>query len=312
MSRYIMNRIILLIPIIIGITFIVFTLMELAPGDPGTIILGATADPAAVEKLNEELGYNRPFFTKYFDFITSMLRLDFGTSYRTRQPVINEIAVRLPISFKLAFLGLAFSAVIGIPIGVLSAVKQYSLADTIPSIIAMILSAVPSFWLGMMLIYYLSYKWNLLPSYGLSSWQSYIMPMLTIGAVYAASMVRFTRSSMLETIRADYIRTARAKGAGERAVIWKHAMKNGLLPVVTVLGSSFGAQIGGAIITENLFSIPGLGNLTITSIALRDTPTVMATTVVFAVIYNVILLFVDILYAFIDPRIKAKYAKTAK
>lgn len=312
MSRYVLKRILLLIPVIIGITFIVFTLMELAPGDPATIILGATADPAAVEKLNEELGYNRPFFTKYADFLVNMLKLDFGTSYRTRQPVINEIKVRFPISFKLAFFGLAFSAIVGIPIGVLSAVKQYSLMDTLPSIIAMILSAVPSFWMGMMLIYYFAYIKGWLPSYGLNTLGSYILPTLTIGAVYAASMVRYTRSSMLETIRADYIRTARAKGAEERKVIWKHAMKNGLLPVVTVLGSSFGAQIGGAIVTENLFSIPGLGNLTITSISLRDTPTVMATTVVFAVIYNVILLFVDIIYAFIDPRIKAKYVRASK
>ncbi len=311
MGRYIFKRILSLIPIIIGITFIVFTLMELTPGDPATIILGDTADPVAIEKLNEELGHNRPFFTKYFDFVTNMLKGDFGTSYRTRQPVVNEIKVRLPISFKLAFLGLAFSAIIGIPLGVIAAVKQYTLADTIPSVLAMVLSAVPSFWMGMMLIYYLSYKLGLLPSYGLSSWDSYILPTITIGAVYAASMVRYTRSSMLETIRADYIRTARAKGAEEKTVIWKHAMKNGLLPVVTVLGSSFGAQIGGAIVTENLFSIAGLGNLTITSIALRDTPTVMATTVVFAILYNVILLFVDIIYAFIDPRIKAKYVRAA-
>lgn len=310
MSRYIIRRILLLIPIILGITIIVFTLMELTPGDPATVILGDSADPAAVEALNEELGHNRPFFTKYFDFITKMLQGDFGTSYRTRQPVVNELLVRFPVSFKLAFLGLAFSAIIGIPFGAMAAVKQYSLADTVPSFFAMIVSATPSFWMGMMLIYIFAYQLGWVPAYGLGTLTSHILPTITIGAVYAASMVRYTRSSMLETIRADYIRTARAKGAAENTVIWKHAMKNGLLPVITVLGSSFGAQIGGAIITENLFSIPGLGSLTITSIALRDTPTVLATTVVFAVIYNVILLLVDISYAFVDPRIKAKYART--
>ena len=310
MYRYVIKRIIMLVPILIGVTFIVFALMSLAPGDPGSIILGASAEKAHIDALNEKLGYNRPFFEKYFTFLRDMvIKQDFGTSYRTQQPVVNEIAARLPISFQLAFFGLLFSAVIGIPLGVLSAVKQYSLLDTLPSFFAMIMAAVPSFWLGMMLIYYVAFRWDLLPSYGLGTWQHYIMPTITIGSVYAASMMRYTRSSMLETIRADYVRTARAKGAAERAVIWKHAMKNGLLPVVTLLGSSFGAQIGGAIVTENLFSIQGLGNLTILSISTRDTPSVLATTVVFASIYNVILLLIDIVYAFIDPRIKAKYSR---
>lgn len=310
MYRYIIKRILMLIPILIGVTFIVFSLMSLAPGDPGTIILGTSALQEHIDALNEKLGYNKPFFEKYFSFVYDMVvKQDFGISYRTQQPVVNEIKVRLPVSFRLAFFGLLFSAIIGIPLGVLSAVKQYSLLDTIPSFFAMIMAAVPSFWLGMMLIYYLSARANILPSYGLTSFKHYIMPTITIGAVYAASMMRYTRSSMLETIRADYVRTARAKGAAERTVIWKHAMKNGLLPVVTLLGSSFGAQIGGAIVTENLFNIAGLGNLTILSISTRDTPSILATTVVFASIYNVILLLIDIVYAFIDPRIKAKYSR---
>ncbi len=310
MYKYVIKRILLLIPILIGVTFIVFGLMELAPGDPASIILGTSALQEHIDALNEKLGYNKPFFEKYFSFVYNIVvHQDFGVSYRTQHPVINEIKARLPVSFQLAVLGLVFSAIIGIPLGVLSAVKQYSLLDTIPSFFAMIMAAVPSFWLGMMLIYYLAFVLGWLPSYGLGSWQHYIMPTITIGAVYAASMMRYTRSSMLETIRADYVRTARAKGAAERTVIWKHAMKNGLLPVITLLGSSFGAQIGGAIVTENLFSIQGLGNLTILSINTRDTPSVLATTVVFATIYNVILLMIDIVYAFIDPRIKAKYSR---
>lgn len=310
MYKYIIKRILMLIPVLLGVTFIVFGLMELAPGDPGSIILGTSALQEHVDALNEKLGYNRPFLEKYSTFVLNIVtKLDFGISYRTQQPVMNEIRTRLPVSFQLALFGLLFSAVVGIPLGVLSAVKQYSLLDTIPSFFAMIMAAVPSFWLVMMLIYYVSFVLDLLPSYGLGSWQHYIMPTITIGAVYAASMMRYTRSSMLETIRADYVRTARAKGAPERTVIWKHAMKNGLLPVVTLLGSSFGAQIGGAIVTENLFSIQGLGNLTILSINTRDTPSVLATTVVFATIYNVILLMIDIVYAFIDPRIKAKYSR---
>ena len=310
MGRYVLKRLLTLIPLIMGITFIVYGLMSLAPGDPGTAMLGSTATDAQIAAYNHAVGFDRPFLVKYFDFLYNMIfKLDFGVSYRTRQPIIDEIILRLPVSFKLAFLGLSFSAVVGIPLGVLSAVKQYSLLDTMPTFLALFLQAMPAFWLGMMMIYVFSYKLGWLPAYGMESAKSFIMPTIAIGAVYAARMLRFTRSSMLETIRADYVRTARAKGAAERTVIWKHALKNGLLPVVTLLGSSFGAQIGGAIVTENLFSLPGLGTLTLNSINLRDTPTVVATAVVFAIIYNVILLMVDILYAFIDPKIKAKYTK---
>ena len=209
----------------------------------------------------------------------------------------------------MAFTSLTLAACIGIPLGVLSAVKQYSLLDTIPSVMALTLSAVPSFWFGMMLIYFLAYRLGLFPSYGMGGIEHWVLPTLTIAVVYAAEILRYTRSSMLETIRADYVRTARAKGVAERTVIWKHAMKNGLLPVVTLLGSSFGAQIGGAIVTENLYNLPGLGTLTLLSINMRDTPTVVATSVIFATLYNIILILVDLMYAFIDPRIKAKYSR---
>ena len=310
MLRYVLKRILLLIPIIISITFVVYGLMSLAPGDPGSIMLGPAATEEQVAAYNHQVGFDRPFIVRFADFLYNMIfKLDFGISYRTRQPIINELMLRLPVSFKLAFFGVLFSAIIGIPLGVLSAVKQYSLMDTLPTFMALFLQAVPSFWLGMMLIYVFAYKMGLLPAYGLDSISAYVLPTLTIGSVHAAQMLRYTRSSMLETIRADYVRTARAKGAAERAVIWKHAMKNGLLPVITQLGSSFGAQIGGAIVTENLFSISGLGTLTLNSINLRDTPTVVATSVVFAIIYNIILMLIDIIYAFIDPKIKAKYSK---
>ena len=161
----------------------------------------------------------------------------------------------------------------------------------------------------MMMIYFFAYKWGLLPSFGSGTVKHWILPTLTIAVCYGAEIVRYTRSSMLETIRADYVRTARAKGVEERKVIWKHAMKNGLLPVITLLGSSFGAQIGGAIVTENLYNLPGLGTLTLTSINMRDTPTVVATSVIFATIYNVVLILVDLMYAVVDPRIKAKYSR---
>ena len=310
MIRYVVKRFLMLIPLVLCITFVVYGLMSLAPGDPATIMLPSNAPQEQKDALNHALGYDRPFLVKYADFVYNLVfKGDFGISYRTQQPIINEFKARLPISITLAFTSLSLAACIGVPLGVLSAVKQYSLLDTIPSVMALTLSAVPSFWFGMMLIYFLAYKLGLFPSYGMGGIEHWVFPTLTIAVVYAAEILRYTRSSMLETIRADYVRTARAKGVAERTVIWKHAMKNGLLPVVTLLGSSFGAQIGGAIVTENLYNLPGLGTLTLLSINMRDTPTVVATSVIFATLYNIILILVDLMYAFIDPRIKAKYSR---
>ncbi len=310
MIRYVAKRFLMLIPLVLCITFVVYGLMSLAPGDPASIMLPSNAPQEQKDALNHKLGYDRPFLVKYADFVYNLVfKGDFGISYRTQQPIINEFKTRLPISVTLAFTSLTLAACIGIPLGVLSAVKQYSLLDTIPSVMALTLSAVPSFWFGMMLIYFLAYKLGLFPSYGMGGIEHWVLPTLTIAVVYAAEILRYTRSSMLETIRADYVRTARAKGVAERTVIWKHAMKNGLLPVVTLLGSSFGAQIGGAIVTENLYNLPGLGTLTLLSINMRDTPTVVATSVIFATLYNIILILVDLMYAFIDPRIKAKYSR---
>ena len=310
MIRYVVKRFLMLIPLVLCITFVVYGLMSLAPGDPASIMLPSNAPQEQKDALNHKLGYDRPFLVKYADFVYNLVfKGDFGISYRTQQPIINEFKTRLPISITLAFTSLTLAACIGIPLGVLSAVKQYSLLDTIPSVMALILSAVPSFWFGMMLIYFLAYKLGRFPSYGMGGIEHWVLPTLTIAVVYAAEILRYTRSSMLETIRADYVRTARAKGVAERTVIWKHAMKNGLLPVITLLGSSFGAQIGGAIVTENLYNLPGLGTLTLVSINMRDTPTVVATSVIFATLYNIILILVDLMYAFIDPRIKAKYSR---
>ena len=310
MIRYVVKRFLMLIPLVLCITFVVYGLMSLAPGDPASIMLPSNAPQEQKDALNHKLGYDRPFLVKYADFVYNLVfKGDFGISYRTQQPIINEFKTRLPISITLAFTSLTLAGCIGIPLGVLSAVKQYSLLDTIPSVMALTLSAVPSFWFGMMLIYFLAYRLGLFPSYGMGGLEHWVLPTLTIAVVYAAEILRYTRSSMLETIRADYVRTARAKGVAERTVIWKHAMKNGLLPVVTLLGSSFGAQIGGAIVTENLYNLPGLGTLTLLSINMRDTPTVVATSVIFATLYNIILILVDLMYAFIDPRIKAKYSR---
>ena len=295
------------IPVMIGAIFLVFTIMYLTPGDPGTLILGITAKQEAINALNHQLGYDRPFLVQFADYLINMLHGDFGISYRTQQPVFNEILARFPTTFWLALLSMICSSVIGITFGIISAVKQYSVLDNITTTTAMLLSAIPGFWLGLMLMMLFSLKLGIFPSSGIDTWKGFVLPVATLTLNGAASQMRLTRSTMLETIRSDYIRTARSKGAPEKVVIWKHALKNALLPVITTMGMNFGAGLGGAVIIETVFGMPGLGLLIVNSIRQKDTPTVMAATLFLAFLFCIVMLIVDILYAYIDPRIKAKY-----
>jgi len=307
MYKYVIKRLLMLIPILLGVVLIVFFIMDLTPGTPGRQILGMQAYQEDVDKLNEELGFNRPFFVRLFDYIFKALQGDFGNSYNSRKPVFTEIFARFPTSFKLAVLGVVSSAMIGIPLGILSAVKQYSLVDSISTTASLFMAAIPGFWLGLMLILLFSLKLKWLPSFGLESWRGFIMPTIMMALPGAAGLLRMTRSTMLETIRQDYVRTARAKGAEEKRVIWVHALKNALLPVITALGIRFGALLGGTVMVESVFSLPGLGAFIVLSIRQKDIPQVMASILFLALLFCLILLIVDLLYAFIDPRIKAKY-----
>ena len=309
MSNYTVKRILTMIPILLGVAFIVFSIMALTPSDPASIILGPGSPKEAIDQLNHKLGYDLPFFTRFFNYVRDLVfHFDMGTSYLSSRSVAHEIALKFPVTLLVAFGSMFLATLIGVPLGVLSAVKQYSLKDSIPTTIALILATIPTFWLGMMLMTWFSLKLHWLPSSGIGSWKNYVLPTISLALPYAAQQLRFTRSSMLETIRTDYIRTARAKGATERAVIWGHAMKNALLPVITVTGMNFGGLIGGAIATESLFALPGLGNLLINSIRQKDIPIVMGATIFMAAIFSLIMLIVDILYALVDPRIKSKYA----
>lgn len=311
MYRYIAKRILFLIPTVLGVIFIIFLVMSFTPGDPARALLGVSAPQADVDALNHELGYDLPFIQKYFNYIKKMIiERDFGTSYFTKQSVFDEIWPRYIVTIKLALMGIIISTAIGVPLGILAAVKQYSLFDTIPSILAFFIAAIPSFVLGMLLLFIFSLKLNLLPSYGINSFVHYIMPALAISIPPAAQQLRFTKSSMLETIRQDYVRTARAKGAPENIVIWKHALKNALLPVITNIGMSFGVLIAGAVVAEKLFSIPGIGSLIVDRITYKDEPVIIAGTILIAVVFTVVMLVVDLIYAYIDPRIRAKYART--
>lgn len=311
MYRYVIKRLLFLIPTILGVVFIIYMVMNITPGDPARALLGVSAPQADVDALNHELGYDLPFLQKYFNYIKNMIvNRDFGISYFTKQSVFDEIWPRYIVTIKLAFMGILLSSAIGIPLGIYAAVRQYSLWDTIPSIMAFLIAAIPSFVLGMLLLFIFALKLNMLPSYGIDTFQHYIMPALAISIPPAAMNLRFTKSSMLESVRQDYVRTARAKGAPENIVIWKHALKNALLPVITNIGLSLGTLIAGAVVAEKLFSIPGIGSLIVDRITYKDEPVIIAGTILIAVCFTIVMLIVDLIYAYIDPRIRAKYART--
>ena len=311
MYRYVINRLLFLIPSVLGVIFILFLVMSLTPGDPARILLGDAASQVQIDEMNHQLGYDLPFLEKYVRYVYQVVvHQDFGVSYFTKQSVFEEIWPRYIVTVKLAFIGVVLSSLIGIPFGIYTAVRQYSLWDTIPSLIAFFIAAIPSFVLGMLLLYLFSLKLNWFPSYGIESFTSYIMPALAVSIPPAAINLRFTKSSMLESIRQDYVRTARAKGASESTVIWKHALKNALLPVVTNVGMSLGNLICGAVVAEKLFSIPGIGSLIVDRITYKDEPVIIAGTILISVCFTVVMLIVDLIYAYIDPRIRAKYART--
>lgn len=307
MKRFILRRLALLVPTILGIVFIVFFITSLTPSSPGRIILGINASHEEVNKIDNELGYNKPYFVRYINYVGDLVKGDFGTTYFTKKPVFDEIISRFPVTLKLAFFSMLLSCIIGIPIGVYSAVKQYSMVDYMSTSVAMFLSVIPSFWFALILMLFFSLQLKILPSSGASTLQAYIMPVTVTALAAIASLMRMTRTTMLETIRTDYVRTARAKGVPERRVVWYHALKNALLPVITIVGMNFGMTLGGTVITEAVFSMPGLGMLTVNSIRNKDIPQVMGIVLFFSILFLLIMLLVDILYAYIDPRIKAVY-----
>ncbi|MCI8349130.1 MAG: ABC transporter permease [Firmicutes bacterium] len=311
MAKYTIKRLLILIPILFGVAFIIFTIMDFTPGDPAIRILGPESSIEAREQLREELGLNEPFWTRFFEYIRGIVfDLDFGTSYRTNNPVFSDIFSRMPVSLTVAFLGMILATVMGLPLGVYSAVKQYSKSDGFLRVASTVLVAMPTFWLAMLLILIFSLYLGWLPSGGITyGWTSYILPTITVGVPYGSKILRMTRSTMLEEIRQDYVRTARSKGLPENKIIYKHALKNALLPVITTIGSSFGAILGGSVIAESVFNLPGLGTLIVLSIKAKDTPCVLASVLLLAFFFAIIMLIVDLIYAFIDPRIKAKYAK---
>lgn len=313
LPKYIAKRLLLMVPVLIGVSFIVFLLMYISPGDPAKMILGEMAEADEVEAMRESLGLNDSFFVRYVNYVEGIvLHGDLGISYATMRPVVSEVLQRFPITVRLASSGVLVALLIGIPCGIIAATKQYSVFDHTATVVALIGNSMPAFWMGILLILLFSVKTGLLPSSGYSSFAHMILPAITLGTSSAAVIMRMTRSSMLEVIRQDYIRTARAKGQKESIVIFYHALKNALIPVITAVGLQFGMLLGGSILTETIFSIPGVGKLMVDSIKNRNYPVVQGGVLMLAVVFSFVNLGVDLLYAYVDPRIKSQYHSAKK
>ena len=312
MLKYIGKRLLMMIPVIIGVVFIIFAIMELTPGDPVMMILGEGAPIEAQEALREEMGLNDPFFVRFARYVVDALHGDLGESYTSGLPVFQEILTRMPYTLSLATFSICVAVIIGLPIGILSAVKRYSLTDNLTLAISLTVTSMPGFFLAMLLMMIFCIKLGWLPMMGLSSPKHYILPVIASASSTTASLMRMTRTTMLEIIRQDYIRTARAKGATERRVIYGHALRNALLPVVTIIGVNFGFALGGSIVLEQVFTIPGLGQLMINAIREKDTPVVMGAVMTTAIFASLINLLVDIIYTYIDPRLASKFTSVKR
>lgn len=308
MLRYIARRLLLLIPVILGVTLITFTMLYFTPGDPARLTLGEQAGAEQLEQFREMHGLNDGYVVRFARYVkNAVLHQDLGLSYRNRQSVFSEVATRFPTTLKLAGLGVLVAVAIGIPIGIISATKQYSIFDSISMVFALLGVSMPNFWQGMLMIIFFSVYLGWFPPSGFNNFNQMVLPALTIGTSTAAIITRMTRSSMLEVIRQDYIRTARAKGQKENTVITKHALGNAMIPIVTVIGLQFGYLLGGAVLTESIFAIPGVGRLMVDAIKQKDYPIVQGGVLFIAVTFSMVNLIVDILYAFLDPRIRSQY-----
>lgn len=313
MLKYIGRRLLLMIPVLLGVSLIVFTLMYITPGDPAKVILGDMATPDDIAALRDELGLDDPFWTRYVNYIKGIvLHGDLGDSYATRKPVLGELLSRFPVTLRLASSGVLVALIIGIPAGIIASTKQYSVFDNIATVLALLGNSMPAFWMGLLLIIAFSVKLGWFPSSGYRSLSQMVLPAITLGSSSAAVIMRMSRSSMLEIIRQDYIRTARAKGQKESVVIYYHALKNALIPIITAVGLQFGMLLGGSILTETIFSIPGVGKLMVDSIKKRDHPMVLGGVLFLAAVFSFVNLLVDLLYAFADPRIKSQYSRGSK
>ena len=308
MIRYIVKRLLLMIPVILGVTWLIFTIMYFTPGDPARIILGTDASEAEIAALQEDLGLNDGYVVRFVRYVKQVfIDFDMGESYINGRNVGEEIGLRFPYTFRVAAISVVIAVLIGLPLGIVAAVNQFTWKDNAAMMAALVGISMPGFWVGLMLSLAFALRLGWLPATGIGGPQYYILPCLSIGLSGCASIARQTRSGMLEVIRQDYVVTARAKGQVEWKVIYWHALMNALIPIITQVGTMFGIQLGGAMIAETVFSIPGIGTYMVSGIKNRDYPAIQGSVLYVAVIFGIIMLVVDLLYAFVDPRIRAQY-----
>lgn len=308
MSRYIYKRLLLMIPVVLLVAVLIFTIMYFTPGDPAIIILGPNASFEQLAAKRAELGIDQPYLVQLLNYLKNVfLRFDFGNSFINGRSVSSQILERFPRTLLIAALSVTFSVIAGVPLGIVASVNQYSWKDNASMFAALIAASMPGFWIAQMMSLLFALKLGWLPATGIDSWKCYILPVVANAIGGIASMARQTRSSMLEVIREDYITTARAKGQVERKVVYHDALRNALIPIVTCAGGAFGFQLGGALVVETVFSIPGLGKYMMDAINQRDYPAIRGTVIFLAIAFSIVMLAVDILYAFIDPRIKSQY-----
>lgn len=308
MTKYILKRLLILIPTLLGVSFIVFLLLYLSPGDAALAAAGPNATKETVEAIRESLGLNEPFLVQYGNYLKNLvLHFDLGTSYQSGRSVTAALLRAFPTTIKLAGGALLIAVVMGISFGVLAALKKNTIIDSIITAVGMVGLAMPIFWSGLLLIIIFSTKLKVLPASGFSSIKQMILPWFALGFQSSAVIMRMTRSAMLDVLDKDYIRTAYAKGLPKSKIIFVHALKNAMVPVITTIGLQAGGLLGGSILTETIFSIPGIGRLMVDSIKTRDYPIILGAIMLIAIVYSVISIVVDILYGFINPRIKSEY-----
>ncbi|MEX2356513.1 MAG: nickel ABC transporter permease [Thermaerobacterales bacterium] len=301
---YFLKRMVQAVVLILLATVVVFLLIHLTPGDAAEMMAGDYASQETVESIRKALGLDRPLHEQYAIYLGNLLRGDLGTSIRAQRPVLTYMLARFPATIELSLFAFTFAVVIGVPVGVLSAVRRYSLTDTTATFVALVGQAAPGFWLGLMAIVLFSVHLRWLPVSGRGTFEHLILPGITLSLATLALTIRLTRSGMLDVLKQDFIRTARSKGLSERVVIYRHALRNAILPVVTILGLSMGTMLGGAVVTETVFAWPGIGQLAVQAVLMRDYPLVQGIVLIGAVVFILINLIVDFCYLQIDPRIR--------
>ena len=304
MKRYLLRRLIHSLLTLVGITLFTFVLLRMVPGDPARLILPENATQAEVQQMRKLLGLEQPLYVQYALYLRDLFRADFGTSFQYGVPAIEPVLERLPQTIRLSLSAMALTVVLAVPAGILAAVRRQTLFDLGAMLAAILGQSVPNFWLGLMLILFFSVHMHWLPVSGATTGWHYVLPTVTLAAYLMALVARLTRSSMLEVLRQDYVRTARAKGLAQRVVLWRHALKNAAIPIVTVVGMQIGTLLGGAVVTETIFNWPGIGKLVIDAIWRRDYPIVQAVLLLSTFAFVAINLLVDLLYTYLDPRIR--------